>query len=239
MTSRDVVDRVKVDQLTVGPTTISNLEVPALREDDLGGDGLIGIDALVQQRLMMDFEKRLIKVEDARIPIQHFPGEIVITARRSRGQLILTHVKAAGLDLDAVIDTGSEITIGNLALRDKLIHHNRDKFMTVSALGVTGVTMDLQIAKIGELQLGPVTLRDVPMAFADAPPFKMFGLSQQPALLLGTDILETFRRVSLDFRARKVRFQLKRCDASVVISTSPTSSFTRLTSTAGEDVCLR
>jgi hypothetical protein len=58
-------------------------------------------------------------------------------------------------------------------------------------------------------------------------------------LLLGTDILETFRRVSLDFRARKVRFQLKRCDASVVISTSPTSSFTRLTSTAGEDVCLR
>ena len=26
---------------------------------------MIGIDALVQQRLMMDFEKRLIKVEDA------------------------------------------------------------------------------------------------------------------------------------------------------------------------------
>lgn len=239
MTSRDVVDRVRVDQLTVGPTTISNLDVPALKEFDLGGDGLIGIDALVQQRLMMDFEKRLIKVEDARLPERHFPGEIVITARRSRGQLILTHVKAAGLDLDAVIDTGSEITIGNLALRDKLIRHNRDKFVTISAIGVTGVTMDLQIAKIGELQLGPVTLREVPMAFADVPPFKMFGLSDQPALLLGTDILETFRRVSLDFRARKVRFQLKRCDASVVISTSPTSSFTRVTGIDGEDVCIR
>jgi hypothetical protein len=239
MTSRDVVDRVRVDQLTVGPTTISNLDVPALKEFDLGGDGLIGIDALVQQRLMMDFEKRLIKVEDARIPERHYAGEIVITARRSRGQLILTHVKAAGLDLDAVIDTGSEITIGNLALRDKLIRHNRDKFVTISAIGVTGVTMDLQIARIGELRLGPVTLREVPMAFADVPPFKMFGLSDQPALLLGTDILETFRRVSLDFRARKVRFQLKRCDASVVISTSPTSSFTRVTGIDGEDVCIR
>ena len=37
-------------------------------EADLGGDGLVGIDALVEQRLMMDFEKHLIKVEDARIP---------------------------------------------------------------------------------------------------------------------------------------------------------------------------
>ena len=54
--------------------------------------GMIGIDALVRQRLMMDFEKRLIKVEDARIPEVFLPGEIVITARRQRGQLILTQV---------------------------------------------------------------------------------------------------------------------------------------------------
>ena len=32
---------------------------------------------------------------------------------------------------------------------------------------------------IGELQLGPVTLRDVPIAFADVPPFKVFGLSKR------------------------------------------------------------
>ena len=57
------------------------------------------------------------------------------------------------------------------------------------------------------------------MAFADVPPFKLFGLSDQPALLLGTDILESFRRVSLDFRARKVRFQL--AAASPRASSSP------------------
>ncbi len=98
--------------------------------------------------------------------------------------------------------------------------------------------MNLQLARIGELQLGPVTLRDVPMAFADVPPFKMFGLSDQPALLLGTDILDTFRRISLDFRARKVRFQLRRCVEFVVISTDP-DNFTRLTGHGGDDLCLR
>jgi hypothetical protein len=75
------------------------------------------------------------------------------------------------------------------------------------------------------------------MAFADVPPFKMFGLSNEPALLLGTDILESFRRVSLDFRARKVRFQLRRCGSQgVVISTSP-ETFTRISATGGSEIC--
>jgi hypothetical protein len=239
MTSRDVVDRVKVAELTLGPTTIHNLEVPALREVDLGGDGLVGIDALVEQRLMMDFAKHLIKVEDARTPMQYLPGDIIITAHRRRGQLILTEIRAARLKLDAVIDTGSEVTIGNTALRDKLIRKNRAKFWEVEAIGVTGVHTKLQMAVIDELQLGPITLEDVPIAFADVPPFKLFGLADEPALLLGTDILDTFWRVSLDFRARKVRFQLKRCNPDgVVISTAPTDLFTKLSS-SGADVCTR
>jgi predicted aspartyl protease len=237
MTGSAIVDRVIVDELTVGPTTLRDLEVPALAERDLGGDGMIGIDALVHQRLMMDFEKRVIKVEDAKQPAQLLDGEIVVKAYRRRGQLILTQVTAAGHQIEAVVDTGSEITIGNLALRDKLIRGNRDKFVTVAATGVTGVTMELQLARIGELKLGPVTLKNVPIAFADVPPFEVFGLSGQPSLLLGTDLLETFRRVSLDFRARKVRFQLKRCGSTgIVISTAP-SSITRLSSIGNEEVC--
>ena len=85
-----------------------------------------------------------------------------------------------------------------------------------------------------------VTLRNVPMAFADVPPFAAFGLSSEPALLLGTDVMETFRRVSLDFRARKVRFQLKRCGtAGIILSTSFSSSLTRLSSGDNAAVCRR
>jgi hypothetical protein len=240
MTASALVDRVIVDRLSLGQTTIGNLELPALREEDLGGQGMIGIDALVQQRLMMDFEQRVIKAEDARLPARAVPGEIVVTARRSRGQLILTEVTAAGLPIEAVIDTGSEITIGNLALRDKLIRGNRDKFVTVPATGVTGVTMELELARVGEIKLGSVILRNVPIAFADVAPFTLFGLSKEPALLLGTDLLETFRRVSLDFRARKVRFQLRRCGSTgVIISTSSEFWSTRLSSGDNLDVCRR
>jgi hypothetical protein len=239
MTDRNIVDRVKVDELTLGTTTIRDLELPALREQDLGGAGMIGIDALARQRLMMDFEKRLIQVEDAAQPVKMVAGEIVVTARLKRGQLILTEVRAAGLPLEAVIDTGSQITIGNLALRDKLVRRSRRKLETVTATGVTGKTIDLQLARIAELRLGSVTLRNVPMAFADLPPFKVFGLSDRPALLLGTDLLETFRRVSLDFRARKVRFQLRRCKQSVAIGPGRSTSMTSLSTTGGAPVCGR
>lgn len=239
MTASAIVDRVLVDELTLGAATINTLEIPALKEVDLGGDGMVGIDALVEQRLMMDFEKRIIKAEDARQPAIKLDGEIVVRAHSRRGQLILTQVKAAGLPVEAVIDTGSEITIGNLALRDKLIKKNRDKFVTVAATGVTGVTINLQLARIGELRLGSVTLKNVPIAFADAPPFALFGMSEKPSLLLGTDLLETFRRVSLDFRARKVRFQLRKCGSTgITISTAP-MSLTRLSSGDNREVCRR
>ena len=237
MTARTLVDRVRVATLGVGPTTIHDLQLPVLREVDMGGAGIIGIDALMQQRLMMDFEKRFIKVEDARTKVRSLPGEIVIVGRRRRGQLILAQVRAGNQRLDAIIDTGSEITVGNLALRYRLLRKRRAQVRSLDLIGVTGEKIVVQLAIIDELQLGPILIRDVPIAFADLPPFKLFGLADQPALMLGTDILENFRRVSLDFRSRKVRFQLRRCTSDgVIISTAP-ENLSRLSAARDSATC--
>jgi hypothetical protein len=240
VTARNVVDSVKIAELTIGSSRVPNLELPALRESDVGSDGLIGIDALSQQRLMMDFESHQVRVEDATIPYRSHPGDIVVTAKRVQGQLILTHVRAGNVELDAVIDTGSEVTIGNSALREKLIGRHNVKFWNAEVTGVTGVTVPIQMTYIDRLQLGPVTLEYVPIAFADVPPFEMFGLSDQPALLVGTDLLEKFRRVSLDFRARKVRFQLRQCreEGIRIMTGSDTMQITRL-STNITEACIR
>lgn len=214
------VDRVLVEALQLGPTAVRDLELPRLEEHHIGAAGMIGLDALVEQRLMLDFEKRRISVDDARRPAQRWDGEIVVTARLKRGQLILTQVKAQGLALDAVIDTGSEITIGNPALRSSLFRRKNVKVYKGVIGGVTGKDVTVDIMHIDELKLGPVVLRNVPIAFADVPPFEVFGLQGRPALLLGTDLMENFRKVSLDFRARKVRFQLKKCAPQGMIMTT-------------------
>ena len=223
-TARELVDRVRVAELKLGPSTVRDLQLPALRESDVGGDGLIGIDALAHQRLMMDFERKVIRVEDARRPTRPEFGEIVVKAKRQRGQLILTRVTARGVKLDAIIDTGSEVTIGNSALREQLVRSKRQKFWRAPATGVTGVTMNVEMTIVPEVRIGPVVFYDVPMAFADVPPFQLFGVANEPALLMGTDMLSTFRKVSLDFRARKVRFQLRKCEAQgMIMGTSPSN----------------
>jgi hypothetical protein len=55
-----------------------------------------------------------------------------------------------------------------------------------------------------------VDIANLPVAFADAAPFKHFGLTDKPALLLGMDALRLFRRVKIDFPNREVRFLLPR-----------------------------
>ena len=77
----------------------------------------------------------------------------------------------------------------------------------------------------------------VPVAFADIPPFAVFGIDDQPSLLLGTDVMETFRRVQLDFRERRVRFQLRKCAQVVRIST--TGNYASRLSTDNEATCRR
>lgn len=212
MTESTMVDRVEVDSLQLGPSTINDLELPVLREVFLGGDGMIGLDALVEHRLMLDFEERIITVEDRfDEPVDFGRNEIIVTGRLHRGQLILTEVEAQGHKVDAIIDTGAEVTIGNLALRDELIRRRDRGDQSFEIFGVTGATAEVEFAIIRRLQLGSVRFTNVPIAFADLPPFDVFGINEGPALLLGTDLMEKFRRVSLDFAERKVRFQLKRC----------------------------
>lgn len=238
ITDTQIVDRVLVDELQLGPTKVVDLEVPVLRERDLGAEGMLGLDALVEQRLMLDFEKRLITVDDGRTPLPRYDDMIVVTARLRKGQLILTQVTANRQKLEAVVDTGSEITIGNTALRDKLLRRSPRLFSEVEVTGVTGTTAKLQIARIDRLKIGGVILQNVPIAFADIPPFKVFGLEQKPSLLLGTDLMENFRKVSLDFHNRKVRFQLKRCQATGLLLRTSTRMATRL-STDTPAACAR
>jgi hypothetical protein len=115
---------------------------------------------------------------------------------------------------------------------------NLNKDWTIATTGVTGKTVDLQLGQLRELRVGSIVLHNIPIAFADVPPFKVFGLSDTPALLLGTDILQNFRKVSLDFGDRKVRFQLRRCGSTnVTIGTSPMQTQMIMSSNGAMEVC--
>jgi len=211
MAGTSTVGTVLVDSLSLGATSADTLTTPVLPEAYIGAQGIIGIDALAEQRVMLDFENRQITVQDGRRPVATTADEIVVVARLRKGQLILTEVTAGSERLYAIVDTGSEITIGNSALRKRIFAGRKPPPATrITLTSVTGQTIDADLVVLPQMKVGKLKLEGVSVAFADVPPFALFGLKDQPAMLLGTDLLRAFRRVSLDFQNRKVRFQLKR-----------------------------
>ena len=132
------VGTVEVAMLTIGKSEIGPINAPALSARHLGADGLIGIDALADQRLLLDFDKRTITVQDSRTPFAANDQEILVTARRRKGQLIITQASIGNRAVFAVIDTGSEVTLGNRALRERLYGTRRpEKMFDIELLSVT------------------------------------------------------------------------------------------------------
>jgi hypothetical protein len=61
---------------------------------------------------------------------------------------------------------------------------------------------------LARVRLGGVLISNLPIAWADMHTFDLLDLHDRPAMLLGMDVLRKFDRVSVDFKARRVRFLL-------------------------------
>jgi predicted aspartyl protease len=199
-----------VDTLKIGDSATFAVSAPGLPEQYLGAQGIVGVDALADRRIMMDFQNNSITLEDATIPEKEVAGEIVVVGHRRHGQLILTEVRVGKLTVYALIDTGSDMTVGNMALLEKLAGSRHPPTqMAIVLNSVTGSSATAIGMMLPHIAIGDLQINDLPVAFADVPPFAVFGLADRPALLLGTDALKGLKRMSLDFHQYRVRFQLR------------------------------
>lgn len=203
---REEVDAVSVEQIDIGRRSYYGLFVPLLATAHIGADGILGIDSLQDQRVLVDFDKKLMAVGDARVLGGNSGYEIVITARRKSGQLIVTNARINGILTDVVIDTGAQGTIGNRALQAAM--RKRKGLEQTMLRSVTGQEIVADIGVGRTLAIGGITINNVAIAFADTPAFEALGLGEKPAILLGMRELQVFRRIAIDFKSRKVMFDL-------------------------------
>jgi predicted aspartyl protease len=220
MTGRSEAGTVAVPRLGFGGGTIDDIEAPVLEGEHLGAPGLLGLDSLHAKRLLLNFRtgRMEISASGSRRRVAIDPDAIVVEARRRRGQLILLDSEVNGMAVAVMLDTGSHFSIGNLALRDRLIAKKRAPDMAEAVLtSVTGGQLTGQVGRIKSVRMGRVNLTQVPVLFADASPFAELGMKDKPALLLGISALRIFDRVAIDFGRGKVDFLLP--DASAISQT--------------------
>jgi predicted aspartyl protease len=202
------VSTAVIPKLQLSRTTVSDIHAPALREFHIGARGMLGIDMLQSQRVTFDFERQKMTVTSSRTrELRHDDNEIVVRARSRLGRLVLVDATLQGQKLMVVLDTGSEVTIGNSALRRKLTEKGKiGPTLPIELVSVTGGAIHAEYTQVKQVRIGGMTIKDLPVAFAEVHPFKQLGLTERPALLLGMDALRLFNRVSVDFANRRVRF---------------------------------
>jgi predicted aspartyl protease len=209
MTDRLETGTVALPGLDFGDLEVRDIEAPVLDGGHLGAPGLLGLDSLQSKRLLLDFRRGRMEISESRSRYSRDPDTIVVQARRKNGQLILLDSDVDGMAVNIVLDTGTNFSVGNMALMNKLIRRKRaPNLEQASLLSATGGTLIGQVGKIREVHLGRVILRDLPVLFADAGPFAELGLAEKPALLLGINALKGFDRVAIDFGRGKVDFLL-------------------------------
>jgi len=194
--------------LTVGDRTGRRGPVSLLPSGAIGGQGLLGLDRIGDQCVTLDFRAQQLVI-GASAPRWAGSYEVSVHARRRDGQLTMIDADLAGVPVTAFIDSGSDSTIGNMALRH--FCYARDpsvKWLKVPVISATGQTMDAEMADLPHLRVGGFQLPVWPVAFVDLHTFAMWGLTERPAILLGMDLLSRFDRVSLDFARGQVRFRL-------------------------------
>ena len=200
------VDTVIVDQIDLGQRSFYSLLAPLLPGDDIGAEGILGLDSLQGQRVQIDFRKGIIAVDDARALGGNRGYEIVVVARRRSGQLILTDAVIDGVRVNVVIDTGAEYSIGNRALQKALASTHGSGTMVLRSVTGQEITADLGVAD--NLKINEMNFVNVVIAYADAPPFKALGLAEKPALFLGMRDMRSLDRIAIDFSTRRIYFDL-------------------------------
>jgi predicted aspartyl protease len=211
MAGRETVAAVHLDRIQFGSQVISDLPVLSIAHDALGGAGLIGLDGLKNKRVTLDFRKRELAIgKSAPAGFNTWDRDtIVVQAKSKLGQLILVNSKIEGKKVNIILDTGAEISVGNMALFRSLKQQKLVMPPTkVVIKSVTGQSIDAQFAVVRRIEIDSVNLSNVPMVFLDAAPFAELGLADRPSMLLGMKMLRMFDRVAIDFGNRHVDFQL-------------------------------
>jgi len=205
----DDVKTALIDHLAIGNRVINHIEAPAVAARDLGAAGMLGVDALRDLHLVMDF--RAMRLSSSPSRAEPIDSHTIVVVGRSRfGQLILANARIHGAQVLVVLDSGSQLSVGNFALLKLLTGRgaNHESPRTTEIVSVTGRRMAVELDDIAEAQVGGVVIRNMPLAFAQLPIFERFGLGRQPALLLGMDVLSLCQRVTVDLRRREATFTL-------------------------------
>ncbi|MCX7356936.1 MAG: retroviral-like aspartic protease family protein [Alphaproteobacteria bacterium] len=202
---------VTVNQIRYGDVSLNAEAVPMLSGGVLAGEqGLLGVDGMSGRRLRMDFERNCIEIvrsDQAR----RLRGWSTIRGDMRFGHLVVVRGSVNGIRVHLLLDTGSDSSLANLALRDAMnarLRHRNHREETIAYTAGPSVVLENAIS-IPRMAMGELEVRNVTAYVGDFHIFQIWNLTSEPTLLLGMDVLSQARGLAIDYGRGTVHLRIR------------------------------
>lgn len=202
------VSAVTLDRLQAGDLIVDGLVVPVVGTSVMAGaDGIFGAAGLTEKSLSVDFQRNRVEISRRVQPAVRAEALRVHATRVTHGLMTL-ELRVGRVHALAVIDTGSERTLGNLALRDALRQGRRPGTVAqvTSVYGATAQVEPGEIWRAPTISIDALRIDDVEVVYGDFHIFKVWDMQDKPAIIIGMDVLGTVGSLGIDFKNQDVYF---------------------------------
>ncbi len=207
VTGAEEVPSLLIETLQAGDIVLRNQQLPVIAiQVFAGADGILGVDGFAGMCLHADFTDNLITIAANGCPRMR-RGWIRVPATLRFGQLIRIGASVADVTVHAIIDTGAASSLGNLALLQALSLERRaqDPGSNTQVIGTTSHEAEGQLLAIPVLHLGRVGIRNMRVTFGDFDVFRLWDLENEPAIVIGMDMLGTVDALMIDYARVELR----------------------------------
>jgi hypothetical protein len=202
------VPTVRVGRVEIGDL-LAERQTMVVVDDAFGGaDGVLATTTLRDRRILADFRRD--RIEIVRSGGQRAPsGFNTLPIKLLERHVPWVDAMVGNVRVKAVIDTGSQQTLGNLALRDALERSRRGaEPRDETVIGVTGDEQEGRSMGVPVIRLAAVTVCRARINFVDLPIFERCHLRDEPAMLIGMDVLGVLDTMIIDYRRRELQLKL-------------------------------
>lgn len=209
-TGKVKVPVIPVESLEVGELLMQPKRLPVVPDALGGAEGILGTDGLGDKRITIEFRRDRITIKRSKNE-KAPPGYVIVPVKFMRGRLLVVDAWLGGVRTKAIIDTGGQATLGNVALRDALAQRRKARPSVPDQ--VTGATLDVQTGDriaTPAVVMGEVMVRNAAMTFADFAIFEHWKMTDEPAMLVGMDVLGLIDTLIIDYRRRELQVRLNR-----------------------------
>jgi predicted aspartyl protease len=206
VTGADQVPSVMIQRLQAGEIVLEHRRLPVIAPHVFANaDGILGVEGFDQMRITVDFVRDQIYISQER-KVSTGGGWYHVPVKLRFGRLMIADAYIGKLKVKAVIDTGAERTLGNLALRTalRLDQAAQQQHTETQVIGATANEEDANLIPSPMIRLGQTEITRVDVTFADLNVFRIWDLDQQPALVLGMDVLGTPKTMVFDYKRREL-----------------------------------